>query len=106
LPKIELVSWFFYLKRPKVTSIQEMFLILSQEILRSLVENSKVFERQRGKPTYESEIPGAVEKLTYIASRVADKLVNVFKLNSEQSNEDIELPILRAFIEGNKRSKI
>lgn len=40
----------------------------------------------------------AVERLKYIISKLSDSLINVFRLDSEEGGQDIELTILRAFL--------
>lgn len=47
---------------------------------------------------FQREIGEALEKLKYITSRGEDNLVNVFKLDSEDCGQDIELTILKVFL--------
>ncbi len=42
-----------------------------------------------------------MEKIKYIISRISDNLINVFRLDSEEGGSDIELTILRAFLNCN-----
>ena len=50
------------------------------------------------KEQYEKDIENFVEKLEFIISKVKDNLINVFRLDSEEGGQDIELTILRAFL--------
>lgn len=47
---------------------------------------------------YKSKIKEATERLKYIISKLSDNLINVFRLDSEEGGQDIELTILRAFL--------
>lgn len=47
---------------------------------------------------YKKKTSEAVERLKYIISKLSDNLINVFRLDSEEGGQDIELTILRAFL--------
>ena len=47
---------------------------------------------------YQKKTNEAVERLKYIISKLSDNLINVFRLDSEEGGQDIELTILRAFL--------
>jgi hypothetical protein len=47
---------------------------------------------------YKLKIKEATERLKYIISKLSDNLINVFRLDSEEGGQDIELTILRAFL--------
>ena len=54
-------------------------------------------------PKFKKSVEEAVERLTYILSRISDNLINVFHLDREESGSDIELPILLAFLKGKQK---
>lgn len=43
----------------------------------------------------------AFDSLQFIASKFKDNLVNVFRLDNEDAGQDIEITILRAFLNSN-----
>jgi len=64
-----------------------------------LIEDSKMFEKLITDPTkYKREVNTALGQLEFIVSRVPDNLINIFRLDSEEGSQDIELHILRAFL--------
>ena len=69
-----------------------------------MVDESKMFERLKSTnmDAYEKEMDQAVSRLEYISSRMRDNLINVFRLDSEGCGQDIELTILRAFLNSRK----
>ena len=66
-----------------------------------------MFENVRKKypVQYQNDIKNAVKKLQNIIQfnnrNESEKLINVFRLDSEESGQDIELTILREFLNGN-----
>lgn len=66
--------------------------------MRNVVEESKMFEKQRGTAAFEKQVNDAVSTLKYIIKRADESLVHVFKLDSEEGGQDIELTILRVFL--------
>ena len=81
----------------QITFIYSLILI-SKETLISLIEDSKMFEKLKNTPSYDIEVDKAEKKLEYIVSKLSENLINVFKLDSEEGSQDIELAILRAFL--------
>lgn len=61
--------------------------------------------RKKDPAQYQNDIMNAVKKLQNIIQfnnrNESEKLINVFRLDSEESGQDIELTILRAFLNGN-----
>lgn len=47
---------------------------------------------------YNRKSQEALNRLVYILSKIPENLINVFHLDSEECGSDIELPILRAFL--------
>jgi hypothetical protein len=78
----------------------------SDKKLTKLLEESEMFENVRKKDPvqYQNDIKNAVKKLQNIIQfnnrNESEKLINVFRLDSEESGQDIELTILRAFLNG------
>lgn len=71
----------------------------SDSQLEKLIIESKMFEYFAKDPVaYQKKTNEAVERLKYIISRLSDNLINVFRLDSEEGGQDIELTILRAFL--------
>jgi len=70
--------------------------------LKRLVVESKMFDS--GSCDFEKMAHEAVDRLEYILSRLPQNLINVFHLDSEECGSDIELPILRAFL--NSKTKL
>jgi len=63
----------------------------SDESLRNLIISSRIFKNE-----YDDRRPKAVEQLQNIVKN--KKLINVFKLDSEEGSQTIELAILRSFL--------
>lgn len=57
-----------------------------------------MFEHIKDPVGYKNKIKEAVERLKYIISKLSDNLINIFRLDSEEGGSDIELTILRAFL--------
>jgi hypothetical protein len=58
-----------------------------------------MFEQMRKDPIlFDKKVKDAVERLKYIISKLSDNLINIFRLDSEEGGSDIELTILRAFL--------
>lgn len=71
----------------------------SDNQLEKLIAESKMFENFAKDPVlYQKKTNEAVERLKYIISKLSDNLINVFRLDSEEGGQDIELTILRAFL--------
>lgn len=71
--------------------------------LQKLIAESKMFEFFQKDPVmYEKKTTEAIGRLKYIISKLSDNLINVFRLDSEEGGQDIELTILRAFLNCNK----
>ena len=67
-------------------------------MLEKLLVESKMFERIKDPQAYAKETSEAIRRLEYIVSKLTDNLINVFRLDSEGCGQDIELTILRAFL--------
>jgi hypothetical protein len=65
--------------------------------MEKLIFDSKMFERFKDSE-YEKQANEAVRRLEYILSRRSENLINLFHLDSEEGGSDIELTILRAFL--------
>ena len=57
-----------------------------------------MFANRIGTSDYEKVTSEAVKRLEYIISKIEHNLINVFHLDSEEGGSDIELTILRAFL--------
>ena len=57
-----------------------------------------MFANRVGTPDYEKVISEAIKRLEYIISKISHNLINVFHMDSEEGGSDIELTILRAFL--------
>lgn len=62
-----------------------------------------MFEKLRGKEEFGEKIGKAVNQLQKIIQKKNDNLVNVFKLDSDESCQTIELAILRAHLNSRKK---
>ena len=67
------------------------------ESFRTCIEESGMFGRLQG-AAKESKVNTAVEHLREVVEKKKDHLINVFKLDSEEGSQTIELAILRAFL--------
>lgn len=63
-----------------------------------MIIDSAMFDIFKGKTEYKVKIKEAIERLKYIISKLSDNLINIFRLDSEEGGSDIELTILRAFL--------
>ena len=72
-----------------------------RKTLEKLILESRMFERLSS-IEYDQKCKEAVDRLHYILSRMSENLINVFHLDSEECGSDIELPILRAFLNTRK----
>lgn len=79
------------------------FMFCSPRSLWNLIEESKMFEKLRGKEVFGEKIGKAVNQLQKIIQKKNDNLVNVFKLDSDESCQTIELAILRAHLNSRKK---
>lgn len=58
-----------------------------------------MFDKHKNIPDeFNAAVEKALEKLRYISNRMEDNLVNVFRIDSEDCGQDIELTILRVFL--------
>ena len=57
-----------------------------------------MFDKAKNTPMWEKETEIPLKRLEFIISKIPDNLINVFKLDSEEGSQDIELAILRAFL--------
>lgn len=57
-----------------------------------------MFEKLKGTEAFDKKVEEATIQLEFIASKFSQNLVNVFKLDSEEGSQDIEMTILRAFL--------
>jgi len=75
-------------------------LIKSDNELTKLLEESNMFDKTKNQ--YKTQKSDAIQKLKNIIefNNKNEKLINVFRLDSEDSGQDIELTILRAFLNG------
>jgi hypothetical protein len=60
-----------------------------------------MFEFIKDPVAYQAKIKEATSRLKYIRSKIPDNLINVFRMDSEEGSSDIELTILRAFLNCN-----
>lgn len=65
-----------------------------------------MFDNIKDTVAYQKKISEAVERLKYIISKYSDNLINIFRLDSEEGSSDIELSILRAFLNCKKNTFI
>ena len=70
----------------------------SESQLEKLIIDCKMFESIKDPLAYKKKVSEARDKLKYIVSRLSENLINVFRLDSEEGGSDIELTILRAFL--------
>lgn len=73
-----------------------IFFDLSEERLRKLIEDSNLLNSK--KSDFEQQKATAIESLKFIVNKFKDNLINVFRLDSEEAGQDIEITILRAFL--------
>jgi len=78
---------------------------VSDKELTKLLDESEMFEAAKAKSQkeYQKQINDAIKRLKNIIefnNAKNSKLINVFRLDSEESSQDIELTILRAFLNG------
>ena len=68
--------------------------------MESLVDESKMFEKLKHSDTtkYKTDTALAVERLEFILSKKSENLINIFRLDGDESDQDFELTILRAFL--------
>lgn len=78
--------------------ILKILKIQSSSQLEKLIIESKMFEHLKDSVAYQLKIQEAGKRLQYIISRLSDNLINIFRLDSEEGGSDIELTILRAFL--------
>lgn len=57
-----------------------------------------MFERLKDTNSYHKKMSDALKTLEYIVSKFKCNLINVFRLDSEEGSQDIEMSILRAFL--------
>ena len=70
-----------------------------RNVLESLVEQSKMFEKlKKNSKKYLEEVNLAVKRLETIVSKKCENLISIFRLDSEEGEQDFELTILRAFL--------
>lgn len=69
--------------------------------MEKLIIDSKMFEFIKDPVAYQAKIKEATSRLKYIRSKIPDNLINVFRMDSEEGSSDIELTILRAFLNCN-----
>lgn len=69
--------------------------------MEKLLIESKMFANRVGFPDYVKVTTEAIKRLEYIISKISHNLINVFHLDSEEGGSDIELTILRAFLNCN-----
>ena len=74
---------------------------LSEDGFKKLIIESKMYDNFKGKDIYTIKIQEATIRLKYIISKLSENLINIFKLDSEEGGSDIELTILRAFLNCN-----
>ena len=79
-------------------NIKISFIHFSDSGFEKLIIESKMFEQIKDPLMYKKKINEAVERLKYIISKLSDNLINIFRLDSEEGGSDIELTILRAFL--------
>lgn len=72
-----------------------------RKTLEKLIFESGMFDRLNSAEC-DVKCKDAVQRLQYILSRMPENLINVFHLDSEEDGSDIELPILRAFLNTRK----
>jgi hypothetical protein len=76
-----------------------IFFDLSEESLSKLIVDSNLLNSK--KPDFEQQKAIAIESLKFIVSKFKNNLINVFRLDSEEAGKDIEITILRAFLNSN-----
>jgi hypothetical protein len=66
--------------------------------LRKLVEESKLIEKLLNTSDYEKKMLEIIERLRIIIEKNKQNLVNIFRMDSKESSGDIEMSILRTFL--------
>jgi len=71
--------------------------------LENLIEESNIFEKlKKSDPQlFLIEQSLAIKRLEFILSKKSENLINIFRLDSEEGQQDFELAILRAFLNCN-----
>ena len=82
------------------------FYILSEESIKNLIIQSKLLqnpktERKSDIEKYNKRLIAALEHLKYIVEPSNTTLINVFRFDSSEGTQDIELTILRALLNCN-----
>ena len=81
-----------------IKSNHKLAFYLSKSALEKLIVESKMYERIVDPQILKKETSEALRRLEYIISKLEENLINVFRLDSEEGGADIELTILRAFL--------
>lgn len=63
-----------------------------------IIEDSKILERRKSLPNYDQIYQDVYNRLFYVISPKNRGLMNIFRLEDEEDSQDIELAILRAFL--------
>ena len=68
--------------------------------MESLVEESKIFDKLKNSDpkAFLLEQSLAIKRLEFILSKKSECLINIFRLDCEEGQQDFELAILRAFL--------
>jgi hypothetical protein len=71
------------------------------DTLKKLVEESKLIDgskKSANSSDYEKILNDAANRLSFIVGKIKFNLINVFRLDNEEDSHDIEMSILRAFL--------
>jgi hypothetical protein len=71
------------------------------DTLKKLVEESKLIDASKkaaNSVEYEKILNDAANRLAFIVGKVKFSLINIFRLDNEEDSHDIEMSILRAFL--------
>ena len=74
--------------------------LLRKSTLETLLVKSKMFEELKSSnpEQYARDTAKAIQRLEFIVSKLSEHLINIFSLDNDEGSQDIELFILRAFL--------
>ena len=86
---------------PLIFKNNTFILFQSKEMIKELIDESKIFERRKKLSNYNDKMfHDACKRLEYIVSMKDSELINIFKFtDDEEDSQDIEFAILRAFLD-------
>ena len=78
----------------------------SLQMLKKLVQNSKILEKLKNTIMFEKEIEKNAKRLEFIVSKMSENLITIFSLENEDSNQDIEQAIFETLLNCNFKKTV